>query len=120
MTHRLFLTRRGDRDRNLFAVCVEGDELVYCGWHRAQRLAAFLNDWQPDDQQLATFLHWQGDEARTYIASMRRITLRWPAVCVRCGQPVAAGERAAWDADTRLVVHGLRCPLRVPTTTRQP
>ncbi len=106
---RLFLARRGDR--GLFAVTVDGEELFYCGWSRARTVTAFLNRWQPDDDQLAQFLTWSQDEARDYIAGMRRITLRRPAERVRCGQTIAAGARAAWDPAASLVVHGLRCPL---------
>lgn len=110
---RLFVARRGDG--NMFAVTVDDDELYYCGWTRARTLVAHLNRWQPDDDQLASFLHWLTPEAREYVAGMRRITVRWDTTCVRCGQTIQAGERASWDPASRLVVHGQRCPLKKAT-----
>jgi len=114
---RRFRVRRGDRRRNWFALVLDGDELIYGGRRHVQRLAAFFNAWNPSDEQLANFLAWSEPDAHAYVSTMRRITLRWPATCARCDQPLAAGARATWDPASGLVVHGQRCPLTPPTTS---
>jgi len=110
---RRFRAQRGDRHADRWAVTLDGDELFYCGWQRARRVTRFLNEWQPSDDELARFLSWSTPEARDYLTGLRRITLRWPAVCARCNQPIPAGARATWDPTSRLVLHGARCPLEL-------
>jgi hypothetical protein len=105
--------RRGE-GLNLYAVTLEDDELFYCGHHRARSMCRFLNRWQPSNAELAAYLSWSSEEAREYIAEeCRRITLRYPATCERCGQRIPVGARATWDPSTKAVLHGARCPLRV-------
>ena len=111
---RRFRARRGDR--NLYAVTVDDDELFFCGWHRARRLVAFFNRWQPSDAEIANFVLWSSDEASQYARECRRIPLRFDAICERCGQTIPAGSRASWHPTSTIVLHGARCPLRVDET----
>lgn len=112
---RRFRALRADRRLNLWAL-VDGDNepLAVCGAQRARRLARFLNEWSPSEQELAAFLSWSSPDADAYVqGEFVRISLQFSAICVRCGQRIPKGARASWDPNTKLVVHGARCPLVV-------
>jgi len=104
--------RAGSRGQNRFAVMDGEDVVLLTGWNRARALARYLSAWNPTPEELDGYLAWSSEEAEQFRRGMRRLELRFPAVCHPCGQTLAAGERALWDAETKTTLHTRRpCPL---------
>jgi hypothetical protein len=103
--------RAGVRGQNRFAVMRGDDVIVVAGWKRARDVARHLNGWQPNEAEIAGWLAWAEDDAQDYRDEMQPLTLRYPATCARCGQQLAAGERALWHPDDKTVLHRRQpCP----------
>jgi glycine/D-amino acid oxidase-like deaminating enzyme len=97
--------------QNRYVVC-RGDDLIMLAGRKRARDLVCLNERQPGAAELDAWLAWGEDEAQDYRGEMRRLKLRYPASCARCGQQLAAGERALWHPDDGTVLHPRQpCPL---------
>lgn len=92
-----------------------GELVAYASVPRVFALAQLLNVLAPDAGQLAALL----GEGRRGAPLLRTITLEHAAVCHCCGQALKTGQRARWNAHTKLTRHLRACPSQVGAPLRK-
>lgn len=105
-----------DRRGRLGVVDAAGELVANTSGPRsAFALAELLNVLAPDASQLAALL----GEGRRGAPLLRTITLAHASICHRCGQTLKPGQRARWNAHTKLTRHLRACPRDVITGARR-